>query len=176
MLTFRHKHYSHRGIIELVIAILFLGGGLFLAYMAYSSARLHHQLDSSIDELQASLKRSGIQSNQSRGCGSAYTEFGPNAKVCGIALSSEITANTANSAYEALTKYASVVDGTDLFNSKSNLPKAIVDKDNLPFGYLYYRENKTQKVCSVDYNYQSDKALIHLGFSCDYNTWFSDNF
>lgn len=176
MFVVLHKGYSKTRIIGLIIAVLFLLAGLFVGYTAYASARLHRQLDSSIYKLQASLGNNGVQSVQNRGCGLAYTEFGPNKKVCGIALSSNIPAKSPNSAYDLLKKYGIIVNNTGRFSSEGSLPKAIVDKDGLTFGYVYYKESETHKVCSIDYDFEIDKSLVRLGFSCDYNTWFSDNF
>lgn len=170
------KTPNRRRVLLKLIAAACLVGMLYLGYIAIREDNQHRQLEHSVDSLANSLREHGFSGvTKSSGCGRPYVELGRAGKSCSIALSVRIESADAQSAYQSLRKYTNAIAATYKFTPKSTIPSSIVDADNLTFGYITYRENDTDKVCTVDYDYNAKSKSVEIGLSCDDNSWFTRN-
>jgi hypothetical protein len=136
----------------------------------------HGKLQSSVDSLKTSLQTIGINADKREGCGSSYSEFGPNMKGCSIFLNSNQTVFDEQAANDFLNQYINAVKVTNLFRLESVVPKSVVDRENLPFGYVSYSEKGTNGMCTLGYTYAQAKNNINIGFTCNDTSWFTRMF
>ncbi|HET8709344.1 MAG TPA: hypothetical protein VFL85_03625 [Candidatus Saccharimonadales bacterium] len=135
--------------------------------MTIRDSRRHAQLNSSINTLQAKLKTNGIDATKTSGCGSAYSEFGPNMKACSISLHATRPTSTVAEANKFLNLYAMSLRATSRFNARQPVPESVVSRDGFTFGFATYYDKATKSVCGVDYDFDSSIKLTTIGISCN---------